>query len=134
MASSASTTCSGQQRSPQRQEEKYILEQCSFTGGKHNSFAMSVFLILLASSKDKPLTRSVMYELDAIALPQPKVLNLTSEMMPLASTRICSFMTSPHLVKVVSHETLVGAVGGCGTYAGAPTSPVPTSTSFLGSE
>lgn len=43
------------------------------------------------------MTRSVMYELDAMALPQPKVLNLTSEMMPLSSTRICNFMTSPQL-------------------------------------
>jgi hypothetical protein len=28
----------------------YILEQCSFTGGRHNSFAMSVFFSLDASS------------------------------------------------------------------------------------
>ena len=39
-----------------------------------------------------------MYELEAMALPQPNVLNLTSLMMPLSSTRICSFMTSPQLV------------------------------------
>jgi len=43
------------------------------------------------------MTRSVMYELEAMALPQPKVLNFTSEMMPLSSTRIWSFMTSPQL-------------------------------------
>jgi hypothetical protein len=74
-----------------------ILEQCSLTGGRHNSFAMSVFLIFPASSKVKPFTRSVIYELEAIALPQPNVLNLTSEIIPLSSTRIWSFMTSPHL-------------------------------------
>ena len=73
------------------------LEQWSLTGGKHNSFAISVFLIFSASSNDKPLTRSVIYELEAIALPQPNVLNLTSEMMPFSSTRIWSFMTSPQL-------------------------------------
>lgn len=82
----------------------YVLEQCSLTGGKHNSFAISVFLIFSASSSDRPITRSVIYELDAMALPQPKVLNLTSEMMPFSSTRICSFMTSPQLPdRMVSH-------------------------------
>src|SRR5260221_10992381 len=74
------------------------LEQCSLTGGRHNSFAISVFLILPASSRDSPLTRSVINELEAIADPQPNVLNLTSEIMPLSSTRICSFITSPQLV------------------------------------
>lgn len=74
------------------------LEQWSLTGGKHNSLAISVFLIFSASSSDKPLTRSVIYELEAMALPHPNVLNLTSEMMPFSSTRICSFMTSPHLM------------------------------------
>ncbi len=74
-----------------------VLEQWSLTGGRHNSFAISVFLIFSAASKDSPLTRSVIYELDAMALPHPNVLNLTSEMIPFSSTRICSFMTSPHL-------------------------------------
>ena len=73
------------------------LEQWSFTGGKQSSWAISVFFIFPASSNDKPLTRSVMYELEAIALPQPKVLNLTSEIIPSSSTLICNFMTSPHL-------------------------------------
>src|SRR5881409_4021656 len=44
---------------------------------------------------------------DAMALPQPKVLNLASSMTPVSRlTLICSFITSPH--------------------SGAPTSPVPT--------
>lgn len=45
--------------------------------------------------RDGPLTRSVMYELEAIAEPQPKVLNLTSLMIPSASTLIWSFITVP---------------------------------------
>src|SRR6266481_3583249 len=77
--------------------EKDSLEQWSFTGGRHNSFAISVFLIFPASSRERPFTRSVIYELEAIALPQPNVLNLTSEMMPFSLTRICNFMTSPQL-------------------------------------
>lgn len=40
-----------------------------------------------------PLTRSVMYDDEAMADPQPKVLNLTSEMTPCSSTRIWSFIT-----------------------------------------
>ena len=31
-----------------------------------------------------------------MADPHPKVLNLTSEIRPFSSTRICSFITSPH--------------------------------------
>ena len=77
---------------------KHALEQWSLTGGKHSSFAISVFFIFPASSNDRPLTRSVMYELEAMALPQPKVLNLTSEMTPSSSTLICNFITSPHLI------------------------------------
>lgn len=83
-----------------------------FTGGKHNSLAISVFLTLPASSNVIPRTNSVKYELLAIALPQPKVLNFTSLMvLLLGSTLIWSFITSPQ--------------------AGAPTSPVPTSVSVL---
>lgn len=74
-----------------------LLEQWSLTGGKHSSLAISVFLIFSASSNERPLTLSVIYELDAMAEPHPKVLNLTSEMMPCSSTRIWSFMTSPQL-------------------------------------
>lgn len=108
------------------------LEQWSFTGGNDNSFAISVFLIFPASSRDRPFTRSVMYELEAMALPHPNVLNLTSEMMPFSSTRICSFITSPHLWWEVSgawNEQIVER-----THAGAPTRPVPTSMSFFGRE
>jgi hypothetical protein len=64
-----------------------------------------------ASSSDLPLTHSVTSELDAIAEPQPKVLNFASSMMPSAPTLICSFITSPQ--------------------AGAPTRPVPTALSSL---
>lgn len=58
-----------------------------------------------------PLTHSVASELEAIAEPQPNVLNLASMILPLSSTLICNFMTSPQ--------------------AGAPTNPVPTFLSFL---
>jgi hypothetical protein len=60
-----------------------------------------------------PLIISVASDDDAIAEPQPNVLNLASVMTP-SVTRICSFMTSPH--------------------AGAPTRPVPTSSSSLPKE
>lgn len=83
-----------------------------FTGGKHSSRAISVFLTLPASSSVIPLTSSVKYEELAMALPQPNVLNLTSEIVLFdGSTLIWSFITSPH--------------------AGAPTSPVPTSVSVF---
>ncbi len=84
-----------------------------FTGGKHSSFAISVFRTRPASSRVIPRTNSVKYDEDAIAEPHPKVLNLTSEIVLLVgSTLICSFITSPH--------------------AGAPTRPVPTSVSAFG--
>ena len=52
---------------------------------------------------------------EELALPQPKVLNLASSMMPLSSlTLICSFITSPH--------------------SGAPTMPVPTLPALLSRE
>ena len=76
---------------------------------------MSVFLMASASSTVLPFSHSVASEELAIALPQPKVLNLASSMMPVASfTFICSFMTSPH--------------------SGAPTMPVPTLGSLLSSD
>ena len=62
-----------------------------------------MFLMLRPSSMFFPFSHSVATELDAIAEPQPKVLNFVSVMLPSASTLICSFITSPH--------------------AGAPTSP-----------
>src|SRR3989454_4821838 len=68
---------------------------------------MSVFLILAASSIVLPLSHSVARLDDAMALPQPNVLNLASSISPVPGfTLIWSFMTSPH--------------------SGAPTSPVPT--------
>jgi hypothetical protein len=74
---------------------------------------MSVFLIVSASSIVLPFTHSVTSDDDAIAEPQPKVLNLASSISPSAPTLICSFMTSPQ--------------------AGAPTRPVPTSSELLSS-
>jgi hypothetical protein len=47
------------------------MEQCSLTGGRESSFAISVFLTLPASSRDIPLTYSVMKEEEAMADPQP---------------------------------------------------------------
>lgn len=76
------------------------------TGGRLSSLATSVFLIAAASSNVRPLTRSVINDEEAIAEPQPKVLNFTSLIRPLSSTRIWSFITSPQ--------------------AGAPTLPVNT--------
>lgn len=49
------------------------MEQCSFTGGRLRNCAMSLFVILDASSSVLPLTHSVATELEAMADPQPKV-------------------------------------------------------------
>ena len=82
-------------------------EQWIFTGGSLSSFTMSVFLILAASSTVRPLSHSVARLDEAMALPQPNVLNFASSITPVSTlTLICSFMTSPH--------------------SGAPTRPVPT--------
>jgi hypothetical protein len=83
------------------------------TGGRFSSSAIMEFLSSMAFSTDMPLTHSVTSDDEAMAEPQPKVLNLASVMMP-SVTLSCSFMTSPH--------------------AGAPTSPVPTSSEFLSSD
>ena len=73
---------------------------------------MSVFLISSASSTVLPFTHSVASELEAIAEPQPNVLNFASSMTCVSGfTLICSRMTSPH--------------------SGAPTIPVPTSCELL---
>src|SRR2546426_8121255 len=83
-------------------------EQWIFTGGSESSFTMSIFLIERASSTVLPLTHSVASDEDAIAEPQPNVLNLASSMTLVSRlTLLCSFITSPH--------------------SGAPTRPVPTS-------
>ena len=55
-------------------------EQWIFTGGSASSFTMSVFLMARASSTVLPLTHSVASDDEAIAEPQPKVLNLASSM------------------------------------------------------
>ena len=73
------------------------IEQCNLTGGRHNSAAMSLFLILPASSRDFPLTHSVAKELDAMADPHPNVLNLASMIFPFSSTSI-------YKVKKMLHE------------------------------
>src|SRR5664279_1359978 len=90
-------------------------EQWILTGGNDSSLTISVFLICKASSTVLPLTHSVASEEEAIAEPQPKVLNFASSMMLVSGlTLICSFMTSPH--------------------SGAPTRPVPTSGLLLSNE
>src|SRR5437868_8071819 len=90
-------------------------EQWIFTGGSESSFTMSMFLMARACSTVLPLTHSVASEDDAIAEPQPNVLNLASSMTFVSRlTLICSFITSPH--------------------SGAPTSPVPTSALLLSIE
>src|SRR5208283_1742298 len=90
-------------------------EQWIFTGGRDSSLTISVFLIVRASSMVLPLTHSVASEDEAMAEPQPKVLNLASSMTLVSRlTLICSFMTSPH--------------------SGAPTRPVPTSVLDLSIE
>ena len=82
--------------------------------GRLSSFTISVFLSSIASSIVLPLTHSVASELDAIALPQPNVLNFASSMTFVSGfTLSCRRITSPH--------------------AGAPTSPVPTVSSSLSS-
>src|SRR5712692_2126187 len=57
-------------------------EQWIFTGGSDSSCAICVFLMVSASSTDLPFTHSVTSELEAIAEPQPKVLNLASWILP----------------------------------------------------
>ena len=57
-------------------------EQWIFTGGSASSSAMSLFLIVPASSILRPLSHSVARLDEAIAEPQPKVLNLASVMTP----------------------------------------------------
>ena len=107
IASSASTT-----QKVNKKRFLKLLEQCSFTGGRDNSFAMSTLVIFTASHTFNPLIFSVTREEEAIADPHPNVLNLQSLISPVSSsTIICNFMTSPH--------------------AGAPTRPVPTLMLFL---
>ena len=89
-------------------------EQWIFTGGRLSSSTICAFLSFMTSSMCLPLTHSVTSEDDAIALPQPKVLNFASSTTSVSGfTRICKRITSPH--------------------AGAPTRPVPTEGSSLSS-
>merc|ERR1712098_81718 len=91
------------------------IEQCNLTGGKLNSFANSLFVILAASSNVIPTNFSVAKLLQAMALPHPNVLNLASTIVLLSSpTLICIFIISPH--------------------AGAPTIAVATLGSFLSND
>ena len=94
-----------------------------------------MFLIAAAWSSDKPRTRSVMYEDEAMADPHPNVLNLTSEMMPLSSTLIMSFMTVGFARISKQFRSDVRESGNAPSpQAGAPTRPDPTLMSFLSSE
>ena len=68
--------------------QSIILRGLHLTGGRESSLATSVFRIIAASSRVRPLTLSVMNEELAIAEPHPKVLNLTSVILPESSTRI----------------------------------------------
>ena len=53
-------------------------EQWILTGGRLNSSTISVFLIASASSTVLPLSHSVAKDDEAMAEPQPNVLNLLS--------------------------------------------------------
>src|SRR5581483_8531295 len=55
-------------------------EQWIFTGGSDSSLTMSMFLMARASSTVLPLTHSVASDDDAMADPQPNVLNFASSM------------------------------------------------------
>ena len=57
-------------------------EQCSLWAGRPSSASVTAWLVSLrASETGLPLMSSVAIEEEAIALPQPKVSNLTSEIV-----------------------------------------------------
>ncbi len=58
-------------------------EQWILTGGRLNSSTIWVFLMDSAWSSVLPLSHSVARELEAMAEPQPKHLNLASSMTPV---------------------------------------------------
>ena len=62
------------------------MEQCNLTGGKFNSFAISLFVICAASSTCIPTIFSVAKEELAIADPHPNVLKQLSTILPFSST------------------------------------------------
>ena len=66
--------------------QEHVLEQCSLTGGRCSSLAMSEFLIVAASFSCFPMIHSVASDELAIAEPQPNVLNLASMILPSVST------------------------------------------------
>jgi hypothetical protein len=61
-------------------------EQWIFTGGRLSSVAIMLFLIVPASSTVLPFSHSVASDDDAIAEPQPNVLNLASSIRPSSPT------------------------------------------------
>ncbi len=61
-------------------------EQWIFTGGRFNSSTISILSILTASSTDLPFNHSVAKEEEAMAEPQPNVLNFASVITPVASS------------------------------------------------
>src|ERR1019366_9444613 len=87
-------------------------EQWILTGGRASSLTMSGLVMVRASATVLPLTHSVARELEAMAEPQPNVLNLAFSMTWVSGlTLIWRRITSPH--------------------SGAPTRPVPTSDELL---
>ena len=63
-------------------------EQWIFTGGNASSSTIAILSIANASSTDFPFSHSVAKEEEAIAEPQPKVLNFASVMIWFSSTSI----------------------------------------------
>ena len=64
--------------------------------------AISSLVTFAASSSVLPMIISVRIELDAIALPQPKVWNLASAMRPSSSSRKLRRRASPHAMEPTS--------------------------------
>ena len=74
--------------------------QWSFTGGSFKWFEISVFLIVMASSRVFPFTHSLATELEAMAEPQPNVLNLASTIFPSATLIYDSMSTAAFYLKL----------------------------------
>ena len=85
-------------------------EQCSLWAGRPSrASTTALFETARASDSGLPFIISVAMELEAMALPQPKVSNLTSVITPSSIFRYI-FIISPHL--------------------GLPTSPMPSAFSI----